>query len=63
MCWMIYIGITLIVLGLVCAGVLAGFINVPFSIPLSENAGFVAIFVSLGLSLVGMITLIVVLLR
>jgi hypothetical protein len=60
---MIYIGITLIVLGLVCAGVLAGFIKVPFSIPLSENAGFVAMFASLGLSLVGMVALIVGLLR
>ena len=60
---MIYIGITLIVLGLVWASLLAGFIKMPFSIPLSETAGFVAIFVSLGLALVGMITLIVGLLR
>ena len=49
----IYIGISLFLIGLLTAACLAGFISVPFSLPLREAGGFGLIVTALPVAAAG----------
>jgi hypothetical protein len=48
-----YIGIALVIIGILSAACLAGFIPAPFSLPLSEAGGFSLIVAALAVVVVG----------
>ena len=49
----IYTGIALVIIGILTAACLAGFIRVPFSLPLSEGGGFGLMVAALCVAVVG----------
>jgi hypothetical protein len=55
----IYAGIALVIIGLLSAACLAGFIRVPFSLPLSEVAGFGLTVAALAVAIVGCVLMII----
>ena len=55
----IYIGIALVIIGILSAACLAGFIPAPFSLPLSEASGFSLIVAALAVVVVGCVLMVV----
>lgn len=54
----IYTGIALVIIGSLIAACLAGFIRVPFSLPLSEASGFGLIVAALAVVVVGCVLMV-----
>ena len=54
----IYTGVALVIVGILTAACLAGFIPVPFSLPLSEARGFSLIVVALAVVVVGCVLMV-----
>ena len=54
----IYTGIALVIFGILTAACLAGFIRIPFSLPLSEAGGFSLIVAALAVVVVGCVLMV-----
>lgn len=55
----IFAGIALVIVGILSAACLAGFIRVPFSLPLSEPSGFGLIVAALAVAIVGCVLVVI----
>jgi len=55
----IYTGIALVIIGILTAACLAGFIQVPLSLPLNEAGGFGLIVAALAVAVVGCVVVVI----